>query len=67
MPGKLFVTKNGVRIIGYTDMASRMATQASTLYGNNIRHMMDDLTPEKDGSSGRQHGGRRDPGCHGRA
>jgi NAD(P) transhydrogenase subunit alpha len=26
-----------------------MATQASTLYGNNIRHMMDDLTPGKDG------------------
>jgi NAD(P) transhydrogenase subunit alpha len=26
-----------------------MATQASTLYGNNIRHMMDDLTPEKNG------------------
>ena len=48
-PGKMFETKNGVRIVGYTDMASRMATQASTLYGNNIRHMMDDLTPGKDG------------------
>ncbi len=43
------VTKNGVTIIGYTDFPSRMATQASTLYGNNIRHMMTDLTPEKDG------------------
>jgi len=42
-------TENGVRIIGYTDFPSRMATQASTLYSNNIRHMMDDLTPEKDG------------------
>ena len=48
-PGKIVETKNGVRIVGYTDMASRMATQASTLYGNNIRHMMDDLTPAKDG------------------
>ena len=48
-PGKMFETKNGVRIVGYTDIASRMATQASTLYGNNIRHMMDDLTPGKDG------------------
>ncbi|HRO11256.1 Re/Si-specific NAD(P)(+) transhydrogenase subunit alpha [Amaricoccus sp.] len=48
-PGKMFETKNGVRIVGYTDLASRMATQASTLYGNNIRHMMDDLTPGKDG------------------
>ena len=26
-----------------------MATQASTLYATNIRHMMTDLTPEKDG------------------
>ena len=43
------VTKNGVTIVGYTDFPSRMATQASTLYGNNIRHMMFDLTPEKDG------------------
>jgi NAD(P) transhydrogenase subunit alpha len=48
-PGKLFETKNGVRIVGYTDLASRMASQASTLYGNNVRHMMDDLTPSKDG------------------
>ena len=48
-PGKLFETPNGVRIVGYTDIPSRMATQASTLYGNNIRHMMDDLTPGKDG------------------
>jgi NAD(P) transhydrogenase subunit alpha len=49
-PGKLFETKNGVKIVGYTDMASRMATQASTLYANNVRHMMDDLTPKKDGT-----------------
>ncbi len=43
------VTANGVTIIGYTDFPSRMAAQASTLYGNNIRHMMTDLTPNKDG------------------
>lgn len=43
------VTANGVTIIGYTDFPSRMAAQASTLYGNNIRHMLFDLTPEKDG------------------
>ncbi|MBT0956272.1 Re/Si-specific NAD(P)(+) transhydrogenase subunit alpha [Alphaproteobacteria bacterium KMM 3653] len=43
------VTDNGVTIIGYTDFPSRMATQSSTLYGNNIRHMLADLTPEKDG------------------
>ncbi|MFC4624782.1 Re/Si-specific NAD(P)(+) transhydrogenase subunit alpha [Daeguia caeni] len=42
-------TENGVIIIGYTDFPSRMATQASELYANNIRHMLADLTPGKDG------------------
>ncbi len=48
-PDEKIVTDNGVTIIGYTDFPSRMATQASTLYGNNVRHMMTDLTPGKDG------------------
>ena len=43
------VTANGVTIIGYTDFPSRMAAQSSTLYSTNIRHMMTDLTPKKDG------------------
>ena len=43
------VTENGVTIIGYTDFPSRMAAQSSSLYATNIRHMMADLTPEKDG------------------
>ena len=43
------VTENGVTIIGYTDFPSRMASQASSLYATNIRHMLTDLTPEKDG------------------
>ncbi|MEP3302736.1 MAG: proton-translocating transhydrogenase family protein, partial [Roseibium sp.] len=43
------VTENGVTIIGYTDFPSRMAAQSSTLYSTNIRHMMSDLTPEKNG------------------
>lgn len=46
---KKIETANGVTIIGYTDFPSRMATQSSTLYANNIRHMMTDLTPQKDG------------------
>ena len=46
---KRVVTDNGVVIIGYTDFPSRMAAQSSTLYATNIRHMMTDLTPEKDG------------------
>lgn len=44
------VTDNGVTIIGYTDFPSRMAAQSSTLYATNVRHMMTDLTPEKDGA-----------------
>jgi NAD(P) transhydrogenase subunit alpha len=43
------VSDNGVTIVGYTDFPSRMAAQASTLYSTNIRHMLTDLTPKKDG------------------
>ena len=49
VPDKMIETKNKVRVIGFTDLPSRMATQASTLYSTNTRHMMDDLTPNKDG------------------
>ena len=35
VPGKLIV-ENGVTIIGYTDLPSRLPTQSSTLYSNNI-------------------------------
>ncbi len=42
--------KHDVTIIGYTDLPSRMAGQASELYANNIGHLFDELTPEKDGS-----------------
>ncbi|OSP53886.1 Re/Si-specific NAD(P)(+) transhydrogenase subunit alpha [Pseudoruegeria sp. SK021] len=49
VPDEKIVTDNGVTIVGYTDFPSRMATQASTLYATNIRHMMTDLTPAKDG------------------
>ncbi len=43
------VTHKGVKIIGYTDLPSRLATQSSQLYSTNLRHMLTDLTPEKDG------------------
>lgn len=49
VPDQKIVTANGVTIVGYTDFPSRMAAQASTLYANNIRHMLTDLTPKKDG------------------
>ncbi|KAH0827182.1 PNTB-domain-containing protein [Lanmaoa asiatica] len=35
VPGEL-VVKNGVTIIGYTDLPSRLPTQSSALYSNNI-------------------------------
>lgn len=49
VPDQKIVTDNGVTVVGYTDFPSRMATQASTLYSTNIRHMLTDLTPKKDG------------------
>jgi NAD(P) transhydrogenase subunit alpha len=49
VPDKKIVSENGVTVVGYTDFPSRMAAQASTLYSNNIRHMLADLTPAKDG------------------
>jgi len=47
-PGKA-VVKHGVTIIGYTDLPSRLAAQSSQLYGTNLRHLLTDMTPEKDG------------------
>ena len=49
VPDKKIVSENGVTVVGYSDFPSRMAAQSSTLYATNIRHMMTDLTPEKDG------------------
>ncbi|MBD3895928.1 Re/Si-specific NAD(P)(+) transhydrogenase subunit alpha [Halomonas sp. ML-15] len=49
-PDERVVTDNGVVVVGYTDFPSRMATQASLLYATNVRHMLTDLTPEKDGT-----------------
>lgn len=49
VPDQRIVTDNGVVVVGYTDFPSRMATQASLLYATNIRHMLTDLTPDKDG------------------
>ena len=48
-PGVVIV-RNGVTIIGYTDLPSRLATQSSQLYGTNLRHFLTDLTPKKDGN-----------------
>ncbi|MCX6502906.1 MAG: Re/Si-specific NAD(P)(+) transhydrogenase subunit alpha [Microbacterium sp.] len=47
--GERVVTDNGVVILGYTDLAGRLPTQASQLYGTNVLNLLKLLTPEKDG------------------
>jgi NAD(P) transhydrogenase subunit alpha len=42
VPGEAIVHQ-GVTVIGYTDLPSRMATQSSTLYANNLVHLLDDM------------------------
>ena len=46
---KVITTANGVKIIGYTDMVSRLPTQSSQLYGTNLVNLMKLLCKEKDG------------------
>jgi H+-translocating NAD(P) transhydrogenase subunit alpha len=37
------IRHHGVTIIGFTDLPSRMASQASQLYGRNLCHLLDDM------------------------
>ncbi len=37
------VVHHGVAILGYTDLASRMANVASDLYGTNVWHLLDEM------------------------
>jgi len=50
VPGELAV-REGVTLIGYTDLPSRLAAQSSQLYGTNLRHLLTDMTPENDGNA----------------
>jgi len=47
--GEVVHTDNGVSIIGYADLPSRMPGQASQLYGQNIVNFLKLATPGKDG------------------
>ncbi|QBG37617.1 Re/Si-specific NAD(P)(+) transhydrogenase subunit alpha [Litorilituus sediminis] len=47
-PGKV-VNCEGVKIIGYTDLVSRLASQSSELYANNLLNLAKLLCKEKDG------------------
>jgi len=44
------VNYNGINIIGFTDLPSRLPSQSSELYSNNLCHILDELTPNKDGN-----------------
>ena len=48
VPGEA-VVRHGVTIIGYTDLASRLAKQSSTLYATNLLRLMEELCKAKDG------------------
>eukprot|EP01053_Blabericola_migrator_P011937 Blabericola_migrator_1__11936@NODE_72_length_15243_cov_214_481220_g65_i0_p1_GENE_NODE_72_length_15243_cov_214_481220_g65_i0NODE_72_length_15243_cov_214_481220_g65_i0_p1_ORF_typecomplete_len1044_score197_37PNTB/PF02233_16/9PNTB/PF02233_16/2_2e186AlaDh_PNT_C/PF01262_21/1_1e66AlaDh_PNT_N/PF05222_15/8_3e36AlaDh_PNT_N/PF05222_15/6_2PNTB_4TM/PF12769_7/2_5e33PNTB_4TM/PF12769_7/2_8e03PNTB_4TM/PF12769_7/1_5e03PNTB_4TM/PF12769_7/4_1e03PNTB_4TM/PF12769_7/1_3e03AdoHcyase_NAD/PF00670_21/0_0016AdoHcyase_NAD/P len=43
-PGECYVSSNGVTHIGYTDLPSRLPTQSSRLYSNNISKLIANLT-----------------------
>ena len=46
---KVITTNNGVKVVGYTDMVSRLPTQSSQLFSTNIVNLLKLLSPEKDG------------------
>ena len=49
VPGEA-VVRHGVTIVGYTDLASRLARQSSTLYGNNLLRVVEELCKARDGT-----------------
>lgn len=49
VPGQA-VVRHGVTIVGYTDLASRLAKQSSTLYSNNLLRLTEELCKTKDGT-----------------
>ncbi|NQY62585.1 MAG: Re/Si-specific NAD(P)(+) transhydrogenase subunit alpha [Alteromonadaceae bacterium] len=44
------VNADGVKIIGYTDLVSRLPNQSSQLYANNLVNLTKLICPEKDGT-----------------
>jgi NAD(P) transhydrogenase subunit alpha len=49
VPGQA-VVRHGVTLIGYTDLASRLARQSSTLYSTNLLRLAEELCKAKDGT-----------------
>jgi NAD(P) transhydrogenase subunit alpha len=50
VPGEA-VVRHGVTIVGYTDLASRLAKQSSTLYATNLLRLTEELCKAKDGQA----------------
>ncbi|CAM5790367.1 Re/Si-specific NAD(P)(+) transhydrogenase subunit alpha [Cellulomonas persica] len=50
VPGERVVSDNGVVVLGWTDLAGRMPQHSSQLLGTNIVHLLQLLTPDKDGA-----------------
>ncbi len=50
VPGERVVSDNGVVVLGWTDLVGRMPQHSSQLLGTNIVHLMQLLTPGKDGA-----------------
>ncbi len=48
VPGEA-VVRHGVTIVGYTDLASRLSKQSSTLYATNLFRLTEELCKTKDG------------------
>ncbi|MFD0966395.1 Re/Si-specific NAD(P)(+) transhydrogenase subunit alpha [Seminibacterium arietis] len=48
--GEVVITSNQVKVIGYTDLPSRLPTQSSQLYGTNLVNLLKLLCKEKDGN-----------------
>jgi NAD(P) transhydrogenase subunit alpha len=44
------IVKHDVTLIGYTNLPSRLANQSSQLYATNLRHLLTELCPEKNGT-----------------
>lgn len=49
VPGEMFVTDSGVRVIGYTDLPGRLPTQSSEMYATNLVNLTQLLCKEKNG------------------
>lgn len=47
-PGQL-ATEHGVKVVGYTDLPSRLPSQSSQLYANNLVNLLKLLCKDKDG------------------